>query len=253
MARLWLTQSIAERPIGAEIRGFALLELVVLVLVVALILSGALKGQELMTSAKVRRLAGQLDEVRSAYFGFQDRYRSLPGDYPNAEAILTCGATVCPHGNGDGRVRDNEVVQSGNEVHEDILVWSHLSASGFLKGSYTMVRGEAQPSDANAPKNAYSVYLQLVFDGNYGSGSTGAPRHNLKTGAQIPVSVLMELDRKIDDGKPYRGAVQFSSYSSNALSQPQESGAGGCTTGTTGDADWNFTGGSANCGAALML
>ena len=62
-------------------RGFTLLEIVIVILIVGFLLAGALKGQELITSAKVRRVAGQLDEVRSAYFGFQDRYRALPGDY----------------------------------------------------------------------------------------------------------------------------------------------------------------------------
>jgi hypothetical protein len=128
-----------------------------------------------------------------------------------------------------------------------------LSSSGFLKGSYTMSAGETQPTDANSPKNPYSVYMQIVFDGDYGMGSGGNVRHNLKTGGQIPVAVLMELDRKVDDGKPYKGTLQFSSYSANAVTNPQESGPSGCTTGNNIDAEWNLANGSANCGAALML
>ena len=234
-------------------RGFTLLEIVIVVLIVGFVLAGAVKGQELITSAKVKRMAGQLDEIRSAYFGFQDRYKALPGDYASAAANLNCGAVTCLHGNGDGRIRDSEVVVDGNQTHEELLLWSHLSTSGFLKGSYTMNDGESQASDGNAPKNAYSMYLQIAFDGNYGNNASGLPRHNLKTGAQIPVSVLMELDRKIDDGKPYKGGLQFSAYSGNASTSPQEAGANGCTTATDLEADWNFLGGNMNCGAALVL
>ena len=82
-------------------RGFTLLEIVIVILIVGFLLAGALKGQELITSAKVKRIAGQLEEVRAAYFGFQDRYQALPGDYANAASTLDCGAVVCLHGNGD--------------------------------------------------------------------------------------------------------------------------------------------------------
>ncbi len=234
-------------------RGFTLLEIVIVILIVGFLLAGALKGQELITSAKVRRVAGQLDEVRSAYFGFQDRYRALPGDYAGASANLNCGALTCLNGNGDGRIRDNETVVTGNETHEELLLWSHLSISGFLKGSYTMGTGESQPTDRNAPKNPYAVYLEVVYDGNYGLNNSGIARHNLKTGAQIPVNVVMELDRKIDDGRPYKGALQFSAYSANAVASPQEGGPAACTTANNVDAEWNFLSGSTNCGAALTL
>ena len=234
-------------------RGFTLLEIVIVVLIVGFLLAGALKGQELITSAKVKRLAGQLDEVRTAYFGFQDRYKALPGDYVDAATTLNCGPAPCLHGNGDARVRNNEAVVNGNQVHEELLLWTHLSASGFLKGEYRMSDGESQPTDGNSPKNPYTVYLQLAFDGNYGLNGNSALRHNLKTGAQVPVSVLMELDRKVDDGKPYQGAVQFSPYPSNALANPQEGGPNGCTTAAAAQADWDLPGGDMNCGAATLL
>ncbi len=79
------------------------------------------------------------------------------------------------------------------------------------------------------------------------------PRHNLKSGAQVPIEVAAELDRKTDDGKPYKGAVQFSTYNANGAPGPEEGGAEGCTTVVDVDADWNLRGGSANCGVATLL
>ena len=55
-------------------QGFTLLEISILIVIVGLILAGVIKGQEMITSAKVKRVAGQIDEIRAAYFGFQDRY-----------------------------------------------------------------------------------------------------------------------------------------------------------------------------------
>ena len=233
-------------------RGFTLLEIVIVLLIVGFLLAGVLKGQEMITSAKVKRLAGQLDEIRAAFLGFEDRYKALPGDYADANSTLNCGGT-CLFGNGDSRIRDNETPLNGSQVHEDLLVWTHLASSGFLKGDYRMAAGESQATDTNSPKNPYQIYLQIVFDGRYGISDSGKLRHNLKTGGQIPVGVLQELDRKVDDGKPYKGAVQFSTYQGNSGSSPIEGGASACTTALDPEADWNLQGGNTNCGAATMF
>jgi len=233
-------------------RGLTLLEIVIVLLIVGFLLAGVLKGQELITSAKVKRVAGQLDEVRAAYLGFEDRYKALPGDYADANLTLSCSGP-CLFGNGDSRIRANETPVNGSQVHEDLLVWTHLSNSGFLKGDYRMTNGESLPTDLNSPKNPYEIYQQIVFDGRYGMSDGGIPRHNLKTGGQIPVAVLLELDRKIDDGKPYKGAVQFSTYQGNSAASPSEGGPTTCTTALDPDADWNLQDGNPNCGAATLL
>jgi len=233
-------------------RGFTLLEIVIVLLIVGFLLAGVLKGQEMITGAKVKRLAGQLDEIRAAFLGFEDRYKALPGDYADANSTLSCGGP-CLFGNGDSRIRDNETPLNGSEVHEDLLVWTHLASSGFLKGDYRMTAGDSQATDANSPKNPYQIYLQIVFDGHYGVSDSGRPRHNLKTGGQIPVNVLQELDLKVDDGKPYKGALQFSTYQANNASGPTEGGGTTCTTVLNPEADWNVQGGNTNCGAATMF
>jgi type II secretory pathway pseudopilin PulG len=232
--------------------GFTLLEIVLWVLIAGLILAGVLKGEEMITGVKVKRVASQLDEIRTAYLGFQDRFQALPGDFTDAAGTLSCGST-CPVGNGDSRIRANETPVASSQVHEDILVWTHLAASGFLKGDYRMTAGESAYTDVNAPKNPYSTFLQIAFDGEYGISGASVVRHNLKTGAQVPVEVAAELDRKIDDGKPYLGQFQFSRFAANGAPQPLEGTAAGCTTSLAPDADWNLRGGSRNCGAATLL
>ena len=233
-------------------RGFTLLEIVIVVLIVGFLLAGVLKGQEMITSAKVKRVAGQLDEVRAAYLGFQDRFKALPGDYSEANLTLDCGSP-CLRGNGDSRIRANETPVNGSQVHEDLLVWTHLAASGFLKGDYRMIDGESLPTDKNSPKNAYQIYLQIAFDGRYGMNDGGTVRHNLKTGGQIPVNVINELDRKVDDGKPYKGAFQFSTYQGNSAVSPTEGGGTTCTNAIAVESDWNLPSGNTNCGAATLM
>jgi len=233
-------------------RGFTLLEIVILVLIVGLVVAAVLKGQEMITSAKVRRVAGQMDEIRAAYFGFEDRFRALPGDFALADVYLVCGAP-CPKGNGDSRIRESETPLAGSEVREDILVWTHLSSSGFLHGEYRMAPGTTLVSPQNTPSNPYAAFVQLAFDGRYGMASSAPAHHNLKTGPQVPIEVVAELDRKTDDGKPYGGVLQFSTYAANGGSGPAEGGATACTPAIQAGAPWNIASGSADCGAALVL
>jgi prepilin-type N-terminal cleavage/methylation domain-containing protein len=233
-------------------RGFTLLEIVIVVLIVGTVLAGILKGQEMITSAKVKRLSGQIDEIRAAYLGFEDRYHGLPGDYANELAALSCGTTPCLRGNGDSRIRANETPVDGNQAHEDILVWTHLASSGLLKAELYMSDGASASNEHNTFKNPYSAYMQIAFDGVYGVGGSATPHHTLKTGPQVPVEVLAELDRKTDDGRPYHGAVQFSPFAANGAAQPGE-GDPHCTTAAAADGEWNLVAGSSNCGAAVLL
>jgi prepilin-type N-terminal cleavage/methylation domain-containing protein len=184
--------------------GFTLIEIAIVLVIIGLLLGGVLKGQELITSARVRNLISQQDGVKAAYFGFLDRFRALPGDYNQATTNIT-GATQ--NGNNNGQITANGV--AGATVDEHILAWEHLSKAGFINGSYTYAAGAE--TTASAPTNPYARYLRLIYDNVYGTGAP-ATRHNLKTGNQIPSDILAEVDRKIDDGVATGGSFQFSVY-----------------------------------------
>jgi prepilin-type N-terminal cleavage/methylation domain-containing protein len=226
-------------------KGFTLIEIAIVLVIIGLLLGGVLKGQELITGARVRNLISQQDGIKAAFFGFQDRYRALPGDYAAANTNINCGATQCIVGDGNGRIE----APNTTGTHEEILVWNHLTAAGFLNGSYTMTSGTTAPAPANNPNNPYSVFLQLVYDANYGTG-TPPSKHNLKTGSQVPVEIMAEVDRKIDDGQPYTGGFQFSVYVPAGGTAPVGVGAGGCIT---AGGTWDITTGSTNCGGASLF
>ena len=217
-------------------RGFTLIEIAIVLVIVGLLLGGVLKGRELITSARVRSLIQQQDGVKAAYFGFLDRYGALPGDYSSASATIAgIAATAdCNNGNGDG---DGQI-ETVN--HENILVWEHLSKSGFIEHVYTCA---AAPAPTTSPANPYGQFLDVVFDANYGA-TTPSPCNNLKTGAQIPSDILAEIDRKIDDG--------------NALTGVFRAQVGGGVSATTDDCYsaagvWLSTTPGSNCGGAFLF
>ena len=222
--------------------GFTLIEIAIVLVIIGLLLGGVLKGQELITSARVRNLISQQDGVKAAYFGFLDRFRSLPGDYSLASTNIANVAGTA-NGNGNGQIQTFAV---GTGIDEHIAVWDHLSHAGFINGSYTYAVLPETP--ATVPANPYVRYIQLIYDNAYGAGG-GALRHNIKTGNQIPSEILSEIDRKIDDGNPVGGVFQFSPYNGGAGGTAPTGGAlGQCYVSTTWTAPT-----VSNCGAASLL
>jgi prepilin-type N-terminal cleavage/methylation domain-containing protein len=215
--------------------GFTLIEIAIVLVIIGLLLGGVLKGQELITSARVRNLISQQDGIKAAYFGFLDRYRALPGDYAAAVGNIP---DVTQNGDGNGQI----ATTTGNII-ESVLVWEHLSRAGFIHGAYTYA---AAPADASNPRNPYGAFVQLIWDQRYGDpgGAAPAARHNLKTGRQLPVEILAEVDRKIDDGRPYTGTFQFSDF---------DGAQAACVTGNGPAATWAAVGGEANCGGATLF
>jgi prepilin-type N-terminal cleavage/methylation domain-containing protein len=220
--------------------GFTLMEIAIVLVIIGLLLGGVLKGQELITGARVRNLISQQDGIRAAYYGFLDRYRALPGDYPLAVQNIT-GATV--FGNGNGQIEAGATPAGGSTSQEDLAVWEHLSRSGFITGAYTA--GAAYGS-ASAPANPYSGFLVMRYDNVYADAGTPAVRHNLKTGNQIPADVLAEIDRKIDDGNARSGSFRFSAHAVSGAA-PIEAN---CHEGGA----WKVTGSvEPNCGGASLF
>jgi prepilin-type N-terminal cleavage/methylation domain-containing protein len=222
--------------------GFTLIEIAIVLVIIGLLLGGVLKGQELITSARVRNLISQQDGIKAAYFGFLDRFRSLPGDYSLASTNI---ANVLAGANGNGNGQIQSIVGLGT-IDEHVAVWDHLSHAGFINGSYTYAVLPENP--ATVPANPYVRYIQLIYDAAYGTG-TPALRHNIKTGNQVPSEILSEIDRKIDDGNPVGGVFQFSPYNGGAGGTAPTGGAAGqCYVGTTWTAPT-----VSNCGAASLL
>lgn len=223
-------------------QGFTLIEIAIVLVIIGLLLGGVLKGQELIQNARVRNIISQQDGIKAAFFGFQDRYRGIAGDYPDALArqnipgmnTAPCaGASLCG-GNGNGQITAASA--------EPIVAWMQLSLSGFISGGYTTNGAQlaAATTAANSPTNPYGGFMQIIFDNVYAGAVTA--RNNVKTGAGIPATILGEVDRKIDDGNGNTGEFRFSLFSGAAQA---------CAPVATGI--WDVNTGQANCGAASLF
>jgi prepilin-type N-terminal cleavage/methylation domain-containing protein len=229
--------------------GFTLVEIAIVLVIIGLLLGGILKGQELITSARVRNLADQASAVQAAYYGFVDRYRAIPGDMLKSQVCGAIGTvpgwTGCPT-NGPGGDGDSNI----ENFQEAAAVWAHLTGARFLQGSYT---GTATTESAyiatpneQAPRNPWGGFLLLARTDDYlDSIPAPAARLHLITGANIPVNVMRELDVKIDDTSPVSGVLRSARTSGALFGAVGQEGAPSCVTGTP--AIWNIDSGSVTC------
>src|SRR2546428_2602115 len=80
--------------------GFTLVEIAIVLVIIGLLLGGILKGQEMITQAKIKNIVNDFNGVTVAVTSYQDRYRAIPGDDRNASTRWTVQAPAS--GNGDG-------------------------------------------------------------------------------------------------------------------------------------------------------
>ena len=83
-------------------KGFTLVELAIVLVIIGIILGAVLKGQELINNAKIKRVYNQYREISAAVYTYMDRYQYYPGDdSASATRWSTAGVTA---GNGNGMV-----------------------------------------------------------------------------------------------------------------------------------------------------
>lgn len=244
-------------------RGFTLVEIAIVLVIIGLLLGGILKGQELIRSARVRNLADQNSGIQGAYYGFVDRYRQVPGDMqpgtnPNA-ACSVLGNNLLPNcqsvgGDGDGSL-------DVGQFPESAAVWAHMQAAGFIQGNYS---GQAASEGAYtslvapvAPQNPWGGFMLLGRSNSYSNAGGGAApvRLHLILGNQVPVEIMRELDLKIDDSFPFTGVLRASPTGGSAYGTVGSEGPPGspqCTVASGGNQIWDIAGASVACNGYFL-
>lgn len=177
--------------------GFTLVEIAIVLVIIGLLLGGVLKGQEIITQAKIKNVINDINGVTAAVQAYQDRYRALPGDDPGA--VTRWGAsTVVATDAGNGTITGNynvSVAGAPTAAQESNLFWQHLRLANFVAGSSTGA-GSGSPA-TNAAGGIIGVQTG-------GMGFTS----NIICISNLPDKIAIAVDSAIDDGNALTGQVR---------------------------------------------
>jgi prepilin-type N-terminal cleavage/methylation domain-containing protein len=194
-------------------KGFTLVEIAIVLVIIGLLLGGILKGQEMITQAKIKNVIADFSGISAAYHGYVDRYKKIPGDDPCAGAgagltAANCGTTTArwnaaTGGDGNGVVAGKYNL-TGTSTAESRQWWDHLRRAGFVSGV-----GDNQPFNA----------LSGMIGVETGDGA-GTPAAALKDASgngfvgvivcssNLPDKIAIAADTQMDDGVINTGTVR---------------------------------------------
>lgn len=211
-------------------KGFSLVELSIVLVILGLLVGGILGGQSLIKAAEMRNIPTEMSKWQTAGNAFRTKYNALPGDFKDATKFWNPAASCPPapgdpdlltttcDGNGDGNIGNPPA-----QYYEMVLFWQHLSQAGLVDGSYTGIPGDGHVREhtpgINSPASKFpnGGWSITYFSGgsvnqyamDYGNAFIfGAERATYPTtGKLLTPEQAWNIDTKMDDGLPAKGNV----------------------------------------------
>lgn len=180
-------------------RGFTLIEISIVLIIIGAIFYGLLKSQAIISSTKAKDVIAKVNDLRTATAYFKQRYGYLPGDLPNpANYILPglvqgAGGTI---GNGtiEGAVSVTGVATAGTETAE--VAWQLFNA-GFI-GAVDSSNPTHYLNTTFGPVHIVGAAIAAGLVPAFAARNPTA--RNAILFFNLPCDVALEVDNKIDDG-----------------------------------------------------
>ncbi len=182
--------------------GFTLIELAIVLVIIGLLLGGVLRGQELINSAKVKNMARDFQNIQVYIYGYQDKFKALPGDDLAAAAHVTGGTAGTTGTLGNGVIQGEWNTAADGD--ESCVFWQHVRLAGLAPGS-TVV--DCSNGNTYQPRNADGglIGIQSVSTLTDIQGMTGA---YVVCSDAILGKFAKQLDVTLDDGVGDTGSVR---------------------------------------------
>jgi prepilin-type N-terminal cleavage/methylation domain-containing protein len=200
-------------------KGFTLVEIAIVLVIIGLLLGGVLKGQEMIESGRVKSATSTFNAVTSAVASYRDRYRNLPGDDCCVLTKQARGGSWVAAMNGTGQdaaangIVDDATVAAWNQWNgwQHVTFWLDLYAGGFLSGNPTARNAEV------FLRNPWGGAVDIVNAGQ----TYGMPNNALVLCMNsVPGKAAAQLDVSLDDGLPASGSLRGAVANAPAAAVP---------------------------------
>jgi prepilin-type N-terminal cleavage/methylation domain-containing protein len=185
--------------------GFTLIELAIVLVIIGLLLGGVLRGQELINSAKVKNMARDFQNVQVYIYGYQDKYKALPGDDHSANTHLNVGGVT---GTNASNGTQNGVIQGAwnttTDGDESCVFWQHVRLAGLAPGSTTV---SCAANNTYQPRNADGGLIGVQSISGF-TAITGMSGAYVVCSNGILGKFAKQLDTTLDDGAGDTGSVK---------------------------------------------
>jgi prepilin-type N-terminal cleavage/methylation domain-containing protein len=194
---------------GRAQRGFTLIEIAIVLVIIGLLLGGVLQGQQLIENSRVKSAVNDFNGIAAATFSYQDRYGRLPGDDPEALAARGDSWPAATFGDGNGVIDDASAAFAPTSAEEISYFFQNLRSAGFIAGD---------PLDTGAqalPQNPFGGLTTIVTGPALG-GLNGTKVCMGNVGG----SAAIALDTQLDDGNNDTGRFRGIDDGGMANSEP---------------------------------
>lgn len=176
-------------------RGWTLVELAIVLVVIGIILTVVLRSTSLVGSSHAQALQAAVKDLAEAVARFRERYGYLPGDMPNATTripgVVANSCSVTANGNGDGQI----------DAAEAPCVSNHLFNAGFIKGG---------PGAITLSESGRTITIRAVARSASAVSTFPASTRNVIEILNVSCRSAQELDTKSDDGNFASGNTRAS-------------------------------------------
>jgi len=216
-------------------RGFTLVELSIVLVIIGLIVGGVLAGQSLINSAKLQAEVTQFNKIDTAVNAFYLKFNGLPGDMANSSGFTTAGVA---NGNADGYIGGTAGVGAGGAVAdittytstEEANAAAELFELGLLPGTAVNPTGTSASAISTSGGDVL-IGKALIGSGILLFGNAAVSANNnwafygIQNASTSAVKVedlygsdqVLSIDSKMDDGIATTGLVQSRDNANNDL------------------------------------